>query len=115
MNDSILTDIKKLIGIDEDDTEFDTDIIIAINSVIEVLREIGIGPESGLMITDKTTKWSALLGDDVRLNTVKTFMYLKVRQIFDPPKTSAAAEAANSLIKEFEWRLYAHAENESNS
>ena len=86
MNESILTSIKKLLGITEECTDFNTDIIIFINSVFPTLLQLGVGPKEGFKIEDSSTKWSDYLGDlDKRFGTVKTYIYLKVKMVFDPP------------------------------
>lgn len=103
--DSILTSIKKLLGIGADYTHFDTDIIIHINSVFLDLAQIGIGPKEGYAIEDETDEWSDFLPDGFKLEAVKTLMYLKVKLIFDPPLSTAVIEAMNRQIDRLEWRL----------
>ena len=102
---SILTSVKKNLGLDESYEFFDADILLYINGVFSTLNQLGIGPEVGFMIEDKDTTWDAYLVDDLRLNSVKTYMYLKVRLLFEPPVTSFAIEAMNQQAKELEWRL----------
>ena len=103
--DSILTSIKKLLGISEDYTHFDSDLIMHINSALMVLTQLGIGPSNGLIIKDKTTLWSELISEESNLELVKSYVGLKVKLLFDPPTSSAAMEASNRMISEFEWRL----------
>lgn len=103
--DSILTSIKKVLGIYEEDTSFDTDLIMHINSVFMILRQMGIGPSSGFTISDSYYTWDDFLSDNVLLESVKTYVALKVRLIFDPPASSAIIEAMNRTISELEWRL----------
>ena len=100
--DSILTSIKKLLGIDETNTDFDGDIIIYINGVIMTLTQLG---QASFKITDKTEKWSDYLGEDSDLEAVKTYIYHKVRLIFDPSTNSNVLEAIKQQIQELEWRL----------
>lgn len=102
---SILTSIKKLLGITEDCTDFDMDIIIHINSVFMILQQLGVGPPDGFTIKDKTTEWSEYLIQPEFLEAVKTYVYLKVRLLFDPPQTSALIESTKNLVAELEWRL----------
>ena len=83
--DSILTSIKKLLGITEDYENFDADIIMHINSVFMTLRQIGVGPEEGFFIEDKSATWTDFMGDETKIESVKTYMYMKVRLLFDPP------------------------------
>lgn len=103
--DSILTSVKKTLGIAEDYEHFDPDIIMHINSVFSVLTQLGVGPESGFFIKDKSTVWSEFIGDDTRIEFVKSYVYLKTRLLFDPPTSSSVMEAANRMVSEFEWRL----------
>lgn len=110
--ESILTSIKKLLGIDEEDDAFDTDIIIHINSVLMILTDIGVGPTEGFSIADSGDTWEEFLGSGVDYEATKTYVYLKVRSIFDPPASSAALEAMNNQAKEYEWRLNVRAESE---
>ena len=110
---SILTSVKKNLGLDESYEFFDDDILLYINGVFSTLNQLGIGPELGFMIEDKDTTWDAYLDDDLRLNSVKTYMYLKVRLLFDPPVTSFAIEAMNQQAKELEWRLNVVREGDS--
>ena len=108
--DSILTSIKKLLGIEEEYTHFDADLIIHINSVLSILGQIGIGPEGGFFITSDETTWSEFITwDDYSM--VKSYTYLKVKLLFDPPLSSAAIESINRQISELEWRLFVAADN----
>ena len=109
--DSILTSIKKLLGIAEDYEQFDTDIIIDINSALAILTQLGVGPEEGFVVVSKTDTWYDFLGDTTRLEEVKTYIYLKVRLMFDPPTSSAAIDSMKNLISEMEWRINVEAES----
>lgn len=102
---SILTSIKKLLGITEADTSFDQDIIMHINTVFMVLQQLGVGPEEGYSITDENNAWDEFLPDQTKIEMVKSYMYLKVRLLFDPPSSTSVMEAINRSISEFEWRL----------
>lgn len=109
--ESILTSIKKLLGIDEEFTHFDNDIIMHINSVLMILTQLGVGPTNGYSISDSSETWSDFLGEDtVKLQSVKSYVYLKVKLLFDPPSSSAAIESTNRLISELEWRLQVSAD-----
>jgi hypothetical protein len=110
---SILKSTKKILGIGEADTSFDVDIVTHINSVLAVLDQVGIGPVNGYMIEDDTATWDTFIGTDPRLNLVKTYLYLRVRLLFDPPSTSYAIDAMKNQIAEFEWRLNVQREEES--
>ncbi len=104
--ESILTSIKKLLGITEEYEHFDTDIIMHINSAFSVLTQLGVGPEEGFRIEDASTEWSEFLYDDPRLEMVRTYVYLKVRIVFDSTAlTSAVIESINRQIAELEWRI----------
>ena len=104
--DSILTSIKKHLGITEDYEHFDADIITHINSVFTILMQIGVGPENGFKITDKSQVWSDFMPDDERLEFVKTYIEKRVKLMFDPPQSSAVIDVINRQIEELEWRLY---------
>lgn len=108
--ESILTSIKKVLGIHEEDTSFDVDIIIHINTVIMILRQMGIGPAKGFSITSSKDTWADYLSDISLIEAVKTYIALKVRLIFDPPASSAIIEAINRTISELEWRLNVQAD-----
>lgn len=103
--DSILNSIKKLLGITEDYTPFDTDIIIHINSVFSILTQLGIGPPNGFSISDSAAKWSDYIGDATTIEMVKTYIYLKTKLIFDPPLNSSVTASIEKTISELEWRL----------
>lgn len=112
MNDSILTSTKKALGLEEDYEAFDPDIIMHINSVFSTLNQLGIGPGLGFMIEDKEALWDTFLGGDPRLNNVKTYVYLRVRMLFDPPQTGFHTTAMQDQIKELEWRINVQREDE---
>lgn len=107
--DSILTSIKKLLGITEEYTHFDDDLVMHINSVFMILTQLGVGPEDGYAITGKDNNWTEFI-DDNRLEAVKSYVHLKVKLLFDPPQSSAVMESMNRMISEFEWRLNVAAE-----
>lgn len=110
--DSILTSVKKLLGIDESYEHFDADVIIHINSVLMILCQMGVGPAGGFSISDKSATWQDFLGTNSgSLESVKSYVYMKVRLMFDPPTSSAAVESINKLLSEMEWRLYAGGES----
>lgn len=110
METSILKSIKKLLGIPEEYTVFDSDVITHINSAFSTLTQLGIGPATGFMIEDDSSEWADFLADDMQYNAVKTYIALRVRQIFDPPSTSYLISAFNDQIKELEWRLNVYRE-----
>lgn len=105
MNESIFESIKKLLGPDSDYEVFDQDILIFINGALATLTQIGIGPPEGFKITGPDETWSDLLGDKQDLESVKTYIYMKVRLVFDPPSNSSVLSAYKEACQEFEWRL----------
>ena len=108
--DSILVTVKKLLNIDPEDQAFDTDIVLLINSEFMALKQLGIGPENGFSISDYDTKWSDFVKDSDLIDTVKAYVAMRVRLIFDPPASSIVSEALNSRIAEYQWRLNVQAE-----
>ncbi len=113
MSDSILTSTKKVLGIEADYTVFDVDVTMHINSIFTVLAQLGIGPVNGFMISDAVATWEDFLGEDLNLNSAKTYVFLRVRLLFDPPTTPFHINAVQEQIKELEWRLNAHREASS--
>lgn len=103
--ESILTSIKKLLGIAEEYKHFDADLIMHINSVFSILTQLGVGPSKGFSISDDSTVWSDFIADEKKIEMVKSYVNLKVKILFDPPTTSSVMEAANRMISELEWRL----------
>ena len=106
MMDSILGSVKKNIGLREEDTSFDEDIVMHINSVFGILNQMGVGPEEPFQITGPDEEWSDFLDNNFKIPYVKSYVEKKVKLIFDPPLSTAVAQAINETIKELEWRLY---------
>ena len=104
-NDSILTSIKKLMGLTEEYDAFDQDILILINSVLFELEQIGVKAKDGFSLTDKTAVWSDYSDDDRLLNALKPYIYMKTKVTFDPPTSSGALDSMNRIIDRFEWRI----------
>ena len=104
MEESILLSVKKLLGLDADYVAFDEDIKIHINSVFSILSQFGIGPAEGFYIEDDSSEWGDFFAKE-DLNLIRTYTFLKVRMMFDPPQTSYLLDSMNSQIKEFEWRI----------
>lgn len=113
MSDSILNTTKKILGIEADYTAFDPDILMHINSVFSTLNQMGIGPDDGFAIDDAEATWFDFTGGDKRLNSVKTYVYLRVRLLFDPPTTSYLIGALKEQVQELEWRLNVNREGTS--
>lgn len=109
--ESILTSIKKLLGITEEYEHFDQDIIIHINSVFMILNQLGVGPKEGFAITGKDETWEEFKVDQVKIEAIKSYVYLKVRLMFDPP-TGGVLDSMKELTKEFEWRLNVQVDTE---
>lgn len=112
ITESILTSIKKMLGIAEEYEHFDADLIMHINSVFSILTQIGVGPSKGFMIEDKSSTWRNFISDDTKYMLVKSYMHLKVKLLFDPPLSSAVLECYKAQISEYEWRLNVAAEND---
>lgn len=102
---SILTTIKKLLGISEEDDSFDTDIIVHINSAFSELNQLGFGPDSGYSIVDETSSWDEILSDSSKLEMVKTYIYLSVRLVFDPPTSASVMNALSKELEKLTWRI----------
>lgn len=102
---SILDSTKKVLGLDEAYDAFDQDIIMHINSVFADLNQLGLGPLLGFAITGSEEEWTSFIGDDPNLNAVKSYVYLRVRLLFDPPGTSYLIAAMQEQIQKMEWRL----------
>lgn len=109
--ESILNSIKKLLGIPEDYDHFDSDIIMHINSVFTTLTQLGVGPEDGFSINDEVEKWEDFLPEERMIHSVKSYMFMKVKLMFDPPLSSAVIECTKEQIKEMEWRIQVAAES----
>jgi len=111
MDESILQSVKKTLNLPADYDAFDQDIVMHINSVFSTLNMLGVGPVDGFMIEDEGKTWSQFVGNDPRLNHVKTYVYLRVRLLFDPPSTGFHVSAMKEQIQELEWRLNAQRED----
>ena len=103
--ESILTSIKKMLGIAEEYTHFDADLIMHINSVLSILTQIGVGSSEGFSIKDKNDVWEDFITEDSKLELVKSYTYMKVKILFDPPLISSVIESMNRMISELEWRI----------
>lgn len=110
MENSILISTKKILGLAEDYTAFDLDIITHINTAFSTLTQLGVGPVEGFMIEDERAEWDDYLNDDNQLNSVRSYVFLRVRQLFDPPTTSYLIDAMEKQIEQLEWRLNVHRE-----
>lgn len=105
MENSILKSTKKVLGLSPDDDSFDEDVILFINSVLADLNQLGVGPVNGFTISDDAAEWVHFLGSDVRLSSVKTYVYLRVRLLFDPPQTPHVLASMKEQIQEQAWRI----------
>lgn len=104
--ESILVSIKKLLGIAAEYTHFDMDIILHVNSVFSILTQLGVGPTEGFSILDDSSVWDDFMSsDDKRFLMVRTYVYMKVKLVFDPPTNSSHLQALKDAINEYEWRL----------
>jgi hypothetical protein len=109
---SILTETKKALGIEELVTVFDTELCMHITSVLGTLNQLGVGPESGLEVSDATTPWADLLLMDLKLSPVRSYVLLRVKMIFDPPQSSWHVVAMKEQIEQLEWRINAAREDQ---
>lgn len=109
MNESILTSIKKLLGIPEEYEAFDQDLIIHINTMLTRLYQVGVGVPN-FSIIDKSATWDQFLIDESKFQQAKTYVYLRVRLLFDPPQSGAANEAFKETLRELEWLLFVDAD-----
>jgi hypothetical protein len=105
MEQSILISTKKILGLSDDYTVFDLDIITNINAAFSVISQLGVGTETGFYIDDSSDLWTDFIPNSNILSMVKTYVFLKVRMLFDPPTTSFLITAMNEQIKEYEWRI----------
>ena len=112
---SILRSIAQLLGITEDHTYFDTQLIDHINTALFGLTQLGIGPQTGFRITDDKAKWTDILGTRQDLDAARSYVYQKVRLAFDPPQMGYFVDAIKDQIKELEWRLVLQAEGGDDS
>ena len=108
--DSILASVKRLLGIEEEYTHFDPEIILNINAALMTLMQLAVGPKQGFIVTDDTATWQDFIGDRTDMEAVKTLVYLKVRLTFDPPQMGYLVDAITKQIAELEWRLNIQAE-----
>lgn len=104
-NTSILTDVKQVCGIEPEYTFYDLDLTMHINSAFATLHQLGIGPDEAFEITDATETWDDFIAGNTKFNSVRTYVALKVKSIFDPPSTSFVIAAMEKQLQELEWRL----------
>lgn len=109
--ESILNSIKKMLGIEADYEPFDPDIIMHINSVFMDLATIGVGPSEGFRIEDDTSSWTDFIPGELNFDAIKSYMYLRVKLLFDPPTSSAVLESYKREIDKWEWKLHVLAES----
>lgn len=113
--DSILTSIKKMLGITEEYTHFDPELIIYINSALMILTQLGVGPENGYVVEDAEDRWSDFIvnkQDLQRMRAIESYVYMRVKLVFDPPPSSATVQAMENQIRELEFRLNIAGESE---
>ena len=113
--ESILTSVKKLLGIAEEYEHFDADLIMHINSVFMVLNQLGVGPDEGFSIQGAEAVWSDFMPVGSNVEAVKSYIHLKVKLLFDPPASGTVLESYNRLINELEWRLNFAVESKTTS
>lgn len=111
MNESILSSIKALLGIEDDYTVFDQDLVIQINTAISVLYQLGLETAKDYRVIDDQNNWSELMGDYTNVELLKTIIYLRTKKVFDPPQSQTLMSAIDSQIHELEWRLNIEVDN----
>lgn len=111
MNESILSSIKSLLGIEDDYTVFDRDLILQINTAISVLYQLGLATAKDYRVIDYQNNWSELMGDYNNVELLKTIIYLRTKKVFDPPQSQTVMSAIDSQIHELEWRLNIEVDN----
>lgn len=109
MNDSILNSVKLQLGIFPEYTVFDQQLILAINTAFSILHQLGVGPKDGYAIEDESNRWDEVVTKQ-SLNMVKSYVFLKVKLLFDPPATSFVLDAYNKQLAEMEWRINSEVE-----
>lgn len=102
-SDSILDSVKKVVGLNPEDTSFDMDCILHINAVLSKLHKKGVGPENGFKIHDRTTTWADYMGDNTALNDVPLYVGMCVKLAFDPPLSAAAVQSMERIIAEYDF------------
>ncbi len=108
--ESVLTSIKKMLGIEEEYEHFDPDITMHINSVLSILTQLGVGPSEGFSIHGEDETWQDYIPDSPKLEFVKSYVFMKVKLLFDPPLSSAVIESMNRMVSELEWRIQVEAD-----
>ena len=103
--ESILTSIKILLGIEPDDNNFDQELIMHINTVLTIMTQLGFNPTSGFFITDASSMWTDFISVRKDLEMIKSYVFLRVRLLFDPPQNSFLVDTIQKQYAEFEWRL----------
>ena len=105
MIDSVLLSTKQMLGISPEDTSFDVNVIMSINTALTTLMDLGLTEVEDEIVTDDDMTWDDLLGGRTDIEYVKTYIYQKVKMIFDPPTSTAAIDAMQRSISELEWRI----------
>lgn len=112
-DNSILTQVKKSVGLAKEYDAFDMDILLHINSVIATLSQLGVELVSQ-EVTGYDETWESIFGNNKKLNFIKSYVYIKVRLLFDPPTSSTVSQSLENQAKEYEWRINIAAEDDSN-
>ena len=105
MSDSVLSSTKQMLGISPEDTSFDVNVIMSINTALTILMDLGLTEVEDQIVTSDDMTWDELLGERTDIEYVKTYIYQKVKMIFDPPTSTAAIDAMQRSINELEWRI----------
>lgn len=111
--ESILETIKKMLGMEAEYTHFDTDVKVNINTALMTLTQLGVGPTKGFYITSEADKWEDIITGEFDLEGIKSYIYLRVRLLFDPPTSAFVLNSMENQIKELEWRIRVNSEEAS--
>lgn len=115
MESSVLISTKNNLGLPAGYAAFDHTVLTHLNAAFSVLSQLGIGPEAGFFVEDETATWDEFAADEIQKNVVKSYVYAKVRMLFDPPSTSFLITAMTEIIEQYEWRLVTMNESPGNS
>lgn len=110
--ESILNSVKSYLGIAEDDHAFDSDVLMAINAIMVVLKQLGVGQSVPFVVTGTSETWGDLLGDDP-IGGVREYVNMRVRMLFDPPTNTYVVQALKEQSDEFEWRIIAEVDKKA--
>lgn len=103
MPTGVLDTIKTSCGIDSENSDFDQELLIFINSNVSVLCQLGV--VSTPIVVDANTTWTDLIGSYTDIEMIKTEMYLAVVLVFDPPVNASVLASYQKHLEELQFRL----------